>query len=216
MPRCRDRAFTEVDAREIFGYRYFTMSDTQPDVPYRNLVLTGHLATGKRLTGQYIATRLKAPLVDIESEIQAQEGNSLDEIRALYGEARARTLAQEACRNVDLRRGTVIVVSGGIFLNPTNRERLSAGGDVLCLVCDLNEILRRMYTAMGARFHTPAERARIVARIKRERPIRDLNVPILDTTPLSIEQVADRAIAYWRRGVDGLKPLTAKTALSET
>jgi shikimate kinase len=192
------------------------MSETRSDVPYRNLVLTGHLATGKRLTGQYIATRLKAPLIDIEGEIQAQEGHSLDEIRALYGEARARSLAQEACRNADLRRGTVIVVSGGVFLNPANRERLSASGEVLCLVCDLNEILRRMYTAMGARFHNPAERARIVARIKRERPIRNLNVPILDTTPLSIEQVADRAIAYWRRGVEGLKPPTTETELSAT
>lgn len=175
------------------------------NIPYRNLVLTGQMGTGKRSAGRVIAARLDIPLIDVEAEVQAQEGRSLRAIRATYGESRARSLAQEAIRALALRRHSIIVINGMLLLNPTNR-RVEADSDVLCLTCMLDEILRRMHTAMGARFHQPAERAILIARIKRGLPVRKLGYPQLDTTYLSVEQIADRAIAYWRRGVEGLKP----------
>mgnify|MGYP005835917785 CR=1 FL=1 len=183
------------------------MGRAKPEVPYRNLVLTGHIGAGKRAAGRVIAARLDAALIDIEAEIEAREGRTLQEIRELFGQARARALESALCRDLALRRSAVIVASSNVILNPDNRALLAADAEMLCLVCALDEVLRRLYVAMGARFHDPRERARIIARLKRERPLRQLaGLPVLDTTDLSVEQIADRAIAYWRRGVEALKP----------
>jgi shikimate kinase len=182
------------------------MGRGQPEIPYRNLVLTGHLGVGKRAAGRAVATRLGVTLIEVEAEVEAQEGRSLEEIRALFGQARARALESEVCRVLALRRSAVIVASASVALSPTNRARLAADSELLCLVCDLNEVLRRLYAAMGARFHDPPARARIVARLKREWPLRQMTeIPQLDTTYISVEQAADRAIAYWRRGVQALR-----------
>ncbi len=193
------------------------MGRSKPEVPYRNLLLTGHLGAGKRSAGRAIAGRLEASLIDIEGEIEAREGRAVREIRDLFGQARVHALEAEICREMILRRSAVIVAAGDIFLHQANREALVADADVLCLVCDLDEVLRRMYTAMGARFHEPRERARIVARLKREWPLRDMpEFPKLDTTALSVDQVADRAIAYWRRGVEALRAPGAPAVPEET
>ncbi|MBN1284983.1 MAG: hypothetical protein JXB47_06275 [Anaerolineae bacterium] len=181
------------------------MDANRPDIPYRNLVLTGYMGAGKRSAGRAVAVRLGAALIDVEAEIQTQEGQSLASIRATYGEARARSLAQAAIRALDLRRHSIIVVSGTLLLQTANR-RVESSGEMLCLTCALDEILRRMHAAMGARFHQRAERAVLIARLKRTLPVCELGYPRLDTTYLSVDQVADRAIAYWRRGVEGLKP----------
>ena len=192
------------------------MESRRADIPYRNLVLVGHLGAGKSATGRAVARRLGVTVVDIEAEIEAREGRPMQEIRALFGQARARTLETELCRELVLRRSAVIVASGEVALNAANLSTLTANADALCLLCALDEVLRRTHVAMGARFHEPRERARIIARLKREWSLRALpGIPQLDTTGLSIEQVADRAIAYWRRGVEGLRPPSRPSALEE-
>lgn len=183
------------------------MERRAPEIPYRNLLLTGHLGAGKRSAGRAVAQRLGALLIDIEGEIETREGRTLRELRELFGQAHARAMEAEICHELALRRSAVIVATGDVFLHPANKAILTADSQVLCLTCALDEVLRRMYTAMGARFHEPNERARIVARLKREWRLRTMpDLPRLDTTDLSVDQVADRAIAYWRRGVEGLRP----------
>jgi hypothetical protein len=72
-------------------------------------------------------------------------------------------------------------------------------GPMLILTCALNEILRRLHGSQGARFHDPKVRSASLYQIRRERQIEQLtSVPTLDTTTLSVEQVAEHAIRFWR------------------
>jgi shikimate kinase len=165
--------------------------------PYQNLILTGPMGVGKTVVGRAVAQRLKAQFFDLENEILSREGQSAEQIRALFGEARLRALEAEAIRDLTLYRHALISVSGPALLDASNRERLNAGGPILCLTCAINEILRRLHAARGAWFHNPANRGVMLSRLKRELGVTRLDLPQLDTSQLSIEQTTDAVIEFW-------------------
>ena len=165
--------------------------------PYQNLVLTGPMGVGKSTIGRAVAQRLRAEFYDLENEILAREGQSADQIRELFGEARLKTLEMAAIRDLTLRRHAVIVVSGPAILDDTNRARLAESGSILYLTCALNEILRRMYVARGAWFHNPANRGTLLSRLKRELRVTTLDLPQLDTTRLGVEDAVVAVIEFW-------------------
>jgi shikimate kinase len=166
--------------------------------PYRNLILTGTIGVGKTGAGRRIAAKLEgATFIDMEIEIQNREGYTPEQIRATFGLSRLRHIESELVQEISLRRSTVIAVSGLTLLDPSNLERLQETGPILCLTTALGEILRRVHVTQGGRFHDPEIRAAIIGRLKREGEVRLLNLPTLDTSRLTIEEVAERATTFW-------------------
>jgi shikimate kinase len=165
--------------------------------PYQNLALTGPMGVGKTSIGRAVAQRLKANFYDLENEILTREGQSADEIRELFGEARLKALETSMIHDLTLNRHAVLIVSGAALLDDTNRARLLEAGSVLCLTCALNEILRRFHVARGAWFHSPGNRGVIMSRLKREWRVTALDVPRLDTTRLSVDEAASAVIEFW-------------------
>ena len=84
------------------------------------------------------------------------------------------------------------------MLEETNRSRLAESGVMLCLVCPLNEQLRRLHAARGAWFHNPYNRATMLSRLKREQAVTALGLTTIDTSRLSAEAAADTAIELWQ------------------
>jgi shikimate kinase len=167
--------------------------------PYRNLILTGHIGVGRVTLGRLIARMTNVPFVDLNTELQLREGRPAEELRALYGETRLKRLEEELCREFGLRRGSVLSIDGPTLLDENNRGRLLDSGPVLILTCGLNEILRRLHVSQGAHFHDPKARSAALHLIRRERQIEQITgIPTLDTTTLSLEQVAEHAIRFWR------------------
>ncbi len=168
-------------------------------IPYHNLILTGHMGVGRNTVGRLIAKQLGVLFIDLETEIQMREKLPGDEIRQLYGESRLHAIESELCRELSLRRGCVLSISGPTLLDEDNRERLMNSGPVLVLTCALNEILRRLYANQGARFHDPKVRSTMIYQVRRERQIAQIaGLPTLDTTSLTVDQVAEHAIAFWK------------------
>jgi shikimate kinase len=166
--------------------------------PYHNLILTGYMGGRKLNVVRLVAQQAGVPFVDLETEIQLREGSTPDDIRQLFGESRLRSIENTLCREFALQRGAVVSVNGPALLDITNRERLVASGPILVLTCALNEVLRRLYVSQGARFHDPKVRAAALNHIRREQQVLQIReLPTLDTTYLSLEQVADKAIEFW-------------------
>jgi shikimate kinase len=171
-------------------------------VPYRNLILTGHMGAGKTAVGNAIARSLTVDFYDVDNEIEIQEKQSLDEIRELFGEARIRALESNYIRELKLVRSSVIAVNGPTLLDINNLQTLQETGPTLCLTAALNEVLRRLHVALGANFHSPDARSVALGRLKRERRVLEIDLPQLDTTGLSIEEVAERATQFWMQHAD--------------
>jgi len=93
--------------------------------PYFNLILTGPKGVGKTTIGRMIGSRLGVDVLDLETEILAREGQSADEIRALFGEARLKALEAAAVSELALRRQSILIVPGATMLEETNRSRLA-------------------------------------------------------------------------------------------
>lgn len=171
-------------------------------IPYRNLILTGYMGVGKTSVGRLIANQANIEFFDLENELELREGQSPEAIRSLYGEARLKTLEAELIRELALVRGAVIAVNGPTLIEPSNLDKLSATGPVLCLIAALNEVLRRLHVVQGARFHSPDARAVALGRLKREVRVLGLALPQLDTTGLSLETVAERTLQFWMERAD--------------
>ncbi|GAB4572737.1 MAG: hypothetical protein Kow0077_13010 [Anaerolineae bacterium] len=170
--------------------------------PYRNLILAGEMGIGKNEVAGRIAAHFDAPLRDLEAELESAAGMPLQEVRALYGEARVTNMETELCRELMLQRGAVISVHATTMLNEANRRRLEEIGAVLVLTTALNEVLRRLHIAKGDRFHDIYERARTMIRLKQEWEVRKLPYPQLDTTRLTVDEVVQQAIAFWQAAGD--------------
>ena len=110
----------------------------------RNVVLTGFMGTGKSSAGRMLADRLGRPFVDVDAEIEARSGWTVREVFDERGEAAFRALEGEMCREVGGRTGAVIATGGGALVNPANRAAMEADGTIVCLTCDVDEILRRL------------------------------------------------------------------------
>jgi len=109
-----------------------------------NVVLTGFMGTGKSTVGRLLADRLERSFVDIDEQIVARAGCSIPEIFAERGEVGFRRLEGEVCRDVAGRGGLVIATGGGALLDAEVREAMEATGTIVCLRCDVDEILRRL------------------------------------------------------------------------
>jgi shikimate kinase len=179
-----------------------TIAQYAPDgtlqIPYHNLILTGFIGINRMQIGRMIANHIGVPFVDVQAEVEVREGATTDEIRQLFGEQRLRTLENEVCRELALRRSSVLSISGVTLLDIENRQRLLNGGMILVLKCTLNEVLRRLHASQGARFHDPKVRSAALNQIRREQQVLQLtDLPMLDTTTLSTEDTAARAIDFW-------------------
>ncbi len=169
------------------------------DHPYFNLILVGTVGGRLIQTGKAIAARINVRFIALDLEIHTREGYSPDDLRALFGVARLRRIEAELSHELALQRGTVIGINSGTLLDRDTRERLAAAGAILALTCALNETLRRLYITQGARFQDPKVRAAALDAIRRDQQaLQAADPPRLDTTQMSVEQVADSALAFWR------------------
>lgn len=119
------------------------------------IYLAGFMACGKSTIGRQLAERLGWDFVDLDQQIAAAAGKSIEQIFDTGGEAAFRRLEIEAMRNLmrAIERGmpTVIALGGGTFVQREIRELLTHHGVSIWLDCPLETLLRRVSEAGAGR-----------------------------------------------------------------
>lgn len=162
-----------------------------------NVVVTGFMGTGKTTVGREVARRLGRPFMDMDAEIEARAGKSIPCICAEDGEAAFRQMEAALCEELSVRQGLVIATGGGALVNPVNRVRMMESGTVVCLTCNVDEILRRVKRAGNSDrplLDVADPRAEIEQLVEMRHEAYAAIPWQIDTAGLSIEEVAARVV----------------------
>jgi shikimate kinase/3-dehydroquinate synthase len=161
-------------------------------------VVTGFMGTGKSSAGLAASSLLRLQFVDLDEVVAARAGTTVSEIFADGGEARFRALERTAVADAARLSGAVVATGGGAVLDADGFEGLARGSAVAVLVCDPEEIVRRV-GATGGRPLLEADPAGAIRALLTERAAAyEAAGPALDTTALDVAGVGDALEARYR------------------
>jgi len=112
------------------------------------IYLTGFMASGKTTIGRLLADELGWQFIDLDEEIEAQQGISIAQIFDTRGEQEFRRIETDAVRAhvrlIERGRPAVIALGGGAFVQPENFSLLENNGVTVWLDCPLETVCRRV------------------------------------------------------------------------
>lgn len=161
----------------------------------KNIILTGFMGTGKTTIGLELARQLRRLFLDMDTEIEARAGKSIERIFGDDGEAVFRGMETCLCQELSTQQGLVIATGGGTLVAPDNRALLLQNGIGICLDAHPDEIARRL---QGTR-HRPLlnvedPKAEIERLLAARREAYAALLWHIDTTGLSTRAVVQRAM----------------------
>jgi shikimate kinase len=110
----------------------------------RLVVLVGMMGAGKSTVGRRLATRLRLPFLDADTEIEAAAGMSVPEIFEIHGEPHFRDGEARVIARLLETGPAVLATGGGAFLREDTRRRVRDKAISIWLKADSDVILRRV------------------------------------------------------------------------
>ncbi|MBI5639022.1 MAG: shikimate kinase [Nitrospirae bacterium] len=109
----------------------------------KNIVLTGFMGTGKTAVGRELARIFGMKVVDIDAEIEKEQGMRISDIFSRFGERHFRDIETEMIRRISKGENIIISTGGGAVLREENMQALRENGIVFCLDAGPETILQR-------------------------------------------------------------------------
>ena len=109
----------------------------------KNLVLTGMMGVGKSTIGQDLAGKLDMQFKDIDRIIEEKLSLSITDIFEKRGEEFFRKIEMEESIKLTEKKGFVIALGGGAFINDTIRKNVKKSCFSVWLQLDIDEIFER-------------------------------------------------------------------------
>ena len=109
----------------------------------KNVILIGMPGVGKSTVGVLLAKRLKFAFLDTDIYIQTRERKSLQELIQLHGTSGFCDLEGKYIRSISVT-ASVIATGGSVVYNQSAMEHLQAGGQIVHLDLELNQLQKRL------------------------------------------------------------------------
>jgi shikimate kinase len=111
----------------------------------RGLALVGYRGTGKTTVGRLLAERMNRSFIDVDLEIEARSGHSIDAIFLQSGEPVFRDWEERVLGELlEQYPDAVVATGGGSVLREQNRRRIRNFGSVVWLTAIPDELARRL------------------------------------------------------------------------
>jgi len=160
------------------------------------IYLVGFMACGKGTVGQIVASRLGWQFVDVDQEIEREQGATIAEIFRERGETEFRRLESEAIqthvRLAERGKPMVMALGGGAFVQPETQELLADHGVTVWLDCALEVLKERV--AGDATRPLASDPEKFEHLYYSRRPCYARADYRIDTTGMDAEQVAEAVL----------------------
>ena len=87
----------------------------------KNLVLLGFMGSGKSTIGSILANKLNLDFIDVDYQLEKEEGISISKIFSTKGESYFRKLEEKITTNILASKNQVVSLGGGGFINKNIR-----------------------------------------------------------------------------------------------
>ena len=166
-------------------------------MPERPLILTGFMGSGKSSVGRILAKRLSCPFIDLDSEIVAAAGRSINDIFSRDGEQVFRDQETFCLEHVLQGGHSVIATGGGVVISAANRVLMRSRGIVVNLDVSLAQVLKRLQGASDRPLFAGSDSANRVKSLMDDRKhfYEDADIRI-DTDEKSVEDVAAEILRF--------------------
>jgi len=164
-----------------------------------NVILLGFMGSGKTAVGKILSTKLNMDFVDLDDWIEKEAKMTINDIFAKFGEPYFRELekkmVKKACDNIN---NCVISTGGGVILKEENVENLHQAGVLIWLKVSPEKVYdRTKNTSHRPLLNCPNPLEKIKELLSIRTPYYTKAADyIVDTSNLTIEEVAARIIKY--------------------
>jgi shikimate kinase len=160
------------------------------------LFLIGYRGTGKSTVAELVAKHLGWEWIDADTLLEQRAGRSIRQIFEADGEETFRAREAELLAELCARERIVVATGGGVVVRPENRERLKHAGVVVWLTADATTLWQRLQSCSTTWQRRPNLTVggldEIIEHSRRREPwYAECAHLVIDTAPLSPEQVAD-------------------------
>lgn len=156
------------------------------------IYLVGFMTAGKTTVGRALAARLSWQAFDLDTEIEAQEHQTVAEIFASKGEAYFRTSERNTLLRLLPERHAVVATGGGTFVDPANRAAILADGCSIWLDLTFKAVVARLPT--DGRRPLAANREQMEALYYARRSCYELCHVRIDATAMPVEAIVEQIL----------------------
>jgi shikimate kinase len=166
----------------------------------RLIVLIGMMGAGKSTIGRRLASRLRLPFLDADSEIETAAGMTIPEIFELHGEPHFRDGEARVIARLLESGPAVLATGGGAFMREETRGRIGNKAVSIWLKADADIIMRRVKRRADRPLLQTADPAGTVSRLITERePIYQHADITIASREIPHEKIVDECIEALHR-----------------
>jgi len=172
-------------------------ASTQRHVAFAGIALIGLRGAGKSTLGKLLAKKIGWSFVELNKEIEAQNGLSVAEIIALYGQEGFRRMEQAALGELLVRKQlTVLATGGGIVSEPLTFDLVLSSFYTIWLKAEPEEHMARVRGQGDLRPMADNRSAMAELRtiLRSREPLYARASAVVDTAGLTVDEAAARLI----------------------
>lgn len=109
-----------------------------------NIFLVGFMGSGKSTIGAVLQNKLQMQLVEMDARIVKEQGMSINDIFAQYGESHFRDLESQLILDIGNEGNTIVSCGGGVVLREQNTQNMKKSGKIVYLKASPETIFERV------------------------------------------------------------------------
>jgi len=171
---------------------------------FRNLVLVGFMGSGKSSVGRILSSLTGFALVDTDTLVAQEAGQSIAAIFKQHGEEHFRALETKVLQSLVGRIGLIVATGGGVVTVAKNREVLPQIGPVAWLDASTDHLYQRVKHSKRPLLQTKDPRRTVEELYRAREPLyREAATIRIDSSTLTHRQTAEAVLAALRGEENG-------------